>query len=75
MSWGSLALALVQLALTLVAWAKEKQTLAAGQDKAIAAAALQLLEVTEEGRQLRARVMAMTDPEAEALWRRMTGAN
>ena len=72
MTWASLILALIKLALSLTTWAREKELLQAGQDKAIATASLEVLEATTAGKELRDRITAMDDPEVDDLWRRMT---
>lgn len=71
MNWAALVLALLKAATSLVGWLRERQALEAGRDKEIARAALDVLGATAQGKELRDRVMAMTDPEAEELWRRM----
>ena len=71
MSWISLILAVLKLISSIVVWARERQLLQAGQDQAIAQASLQVLAATASGHELRQRIEAMTDPEAEELWRRM----
>lgn len=72
MSWVSLVLALVKMAVAVQTWINSRQMMQAGQDRAVANAALDLLEQTKVGKELRERIAAMDDPEAEALWRRMT---
>jgi hypothetical protein len=71
MSWVSLVLNLLKLSASLITWLREKQMMQAGQDKEVARAALEVLNRTAEGKALRDRIMAMSDPEAEELWQRM----
>ena len=71
MNWVSLILALLKAATSLTQWLREKQALEAGRDKEIARASLAVLEATASGNELRRRIEAMDDPEAEDLWRRM----
>lgn len=71
MNWVSLIIALLKAATSLTSWLREKQALEAGRDKEIARASLAVLEATAYGNELRRRVAAMEDPEAEALWNKM----
>lgn len=71
MSWSSLILASLKMAVSLIQYVNRQQSLEAGQDKAIAQAALAVLEATQYGKDLRARVAQLTDGEADDLWDRM----
>lgn len=71
MNWISMIGVLMNFALTLLKYAQEKNLIDAGYDKAVAKQALDVLEATKTGKELRDRITAMTDPEAEALWREM----
>ena len=71
MSWVSLILATLKAITTLVAYANQRQSMQAGQDKEIARAALSILEATKTGKELRDRIAAMDDQGAEALWSKM----
>lgn len=71
MSWISLVLPLLRLVLMFQTWARERELMDAGQDRAIAQAALQVLEATKEGKALRERIKSLTDAEEEDVWNRM----
>ena len=71
MNWVSLILALLKLATSLTSWLRQREALEAGRDKEIARASLAVLEATAAGNELRRRIEAMEDPEAEDLWNRM----
>lgn len=71
MSWVSLIIALLKAATSLTSWLRDKQALEAGRDQEIARASLAVLQATAAGNELRRRIEAMEDPEAEELWKRM----
>ena len=71
MNWASFVLAALKLALSLTSYLREKAMLQSGQDKAVAQAALAVLEATDYGRELRKRIASLTDEEADDLWDRM----
>jgi hypothetical protein len=71
MSWASLALAVVQLAISVLEWSKRREIFAAAQEQESARQALRLLELTEQGRRLRAELAKLTEGEALALWEDM----
>lgn len=71
MSWVSLILPVLRLVLALTQRANEKRLLDAGQDQAIAKAALEVLGTTTKGRELRDRISSLSDPEADLLWEKM----
>lgn len=71
MTWSSFILAALRLALSLTNYLRDKAQLESGQDKEIARAALAVLEATQHGKELRARVASMTDEDADDLWNRM----
>lgn len=75
MSWAGLVGAILKLALVFLKYTQEKSLMDAGQDKAIAAMALDVLAATKAGKELRDRIVSMTDPEAEALWKSMIEGN
>lgn len=71
MSWVGIIGALLNFVLTLLKYAQEKNLIDAGYDKAVAKQALDVLEATRAGTELRDKIAAMSDQEAEELWRRM----
>ena len=71
MSWATIILTVLKLASALFAWAQERKHIAVGEDKAIAKASLELLVITQVGKELRETVSTMDDTGAEELWRRM----
>lgn len=68
MSWISALPTVLQLVLTILKWAQQKQLLAAGQDQAIAEMSLQILESTKAGKEIRERIRALDDDTADKLW-------
>ena len=74
MTWTNLILPILNLALTLLKFAQQRQLLQAGQDKAIAMAALQVLENTQNGKAIRESVRKLSDTEATTLWDEMLDA-
>lgn len=74
MSWASLALTGLKLILSLVTWLNAKQMMKAGEDKAIADAALRVLENTESGKRIREYVRGLDDDAATKLWDDMSNA-
>lgn len=71
MSWGSIIVSALQIITTLLTWFKQKQWIKAGEDAAIARAALKTLEATEEGQRLYTLVSSLDEVEADDLWKRM----
>lgn len=71
MSWIGLAISLLKIVADIVGWLRDQRAIDAARDKEIAKTALTLLELTEEGKALRARISAMTDTETEQLWKSM----
>lgn len=67
MNWASLILPVLKLALALFSWAQSRQLIKAGEDAAVAKAALELLDKTEEGKRLRERIRSLSDSEADDL--------
>lgn len=61
----SLILALLNIAHALMGWAREKQLLQAGADAEIARQTLAILEMTEKGKAIKAKIGAMSDPELD----------
>lgn len=72
MSWASIILTGLNLLSSLMNYFNEKNLIKQGEDKAIAKASLLLLEMTEEGKNIRERINKLSDSESEELWDRMT---
>lgn len=72
MSWASLIVGGLKVLLSVMTYLNERKLIQAGEDKAIAQMALQLVERTEHGKALREQVKAMTPTEEQDLWDRMT---
>ena len=69
--WLNIVLMLVQAAQALFGWLRDRQLIKAGEDAAVARAALALLETTQEGKRLRDYVKTLEPTEEDALWDRM----
>ncbi len=72
MTWISALSALMQLALTLLRFLQNRQMIKAGQDEVIAKAALEILENTRTGKELREKIKSLDDDAADKLWDDMT---
>ena len=71
MSWVSIILTGLKLLTSLLNYLNDKRLIQAGEDKAVARAALELLEQTAEGKALRDSIKSLSDQEAADLWDRM----
>lgn len=71
MSWVSITVAILKFAMTIFTWARDQKLIKAGEDKVVASTALAILEETQHGKELRAHVEKLDDPEAALLWDRM----
>ena len=71
MNWISIVLSGIKLAISIMTYLNDRQLLKAGEDKAVARMALELLEQTAEGKALRDSVKGLSDEEAADLWDRM----
>lgn len=71
MSWIELALAFLKLTNLLVGWAKDKQQMDAGADRAVAQASVAILNKTQSAKQVMAEVMAMTDSQVDEALKRL----
>lgn len=74
MTWGTIGaiiVALLNIASSLTVWLRQRNALDRARDEQIARSAMAVLELTREGQALRDRVNALSDPEAEELWKRM----
>ena len=68
-TWVNLILMLISAAKALTQWLHDRQMIQAGHDKAVAQAAMELLQTTQEGKRLREAVKAIETPkEEEDLW-------
>jgi len=65
MTWASLILALLNLAQHLMGIFRDKQLLNAGADAEIARQTIAILEMTERGKAIKAKIEAMSDPELD----------
>lgn len=64
-SWLTLALALLKFVNNLMTWARERELISAGYDKAIAEVSHQILIKTEAGKKIMERVNAMSETEVD----------
>lgn len=71
MNWAALALALLQLAASLLEWSKRRAATTNAQEVIAAQQALRLLELSDQGQKLRAKLDTLSDPEAQLLWDQM----
>lgn len=65
MTIAKIAVALLQLALLFVEWAKQKQAIDAGYDKAIAETSVAILKKTEAAKAVLGRVTGMTESQVD----------
>ena len=72
MSWVSIIVTGLKLLTSIMAYLNDKRLIQAGEDRAVARAALELLEKTQQGKELRERVKGLSDQEAADLWERMS---
>jgi hypothetical protein len=72
MSWISLIVTGLKLLTSIMNYLNDKRLIQAGEDRAVARAALELLEKTQQGKELRERVKGLSDQEAADLWERMS---
>lgn len=72
MKWASIIISILRLAQSLIDWRRSSEYLAQGEDKAIAKAALDVLEATNYGKLLRERIRQSDDDAADRLWDEMT---
>ena len=71
MIWVNLAIAFLKLANIAVNFAKEKQLMDAGSDRAIAQASANILKKTQAAKEVMAEVMAMTDEQVDEALKRL----
>jgi len=71
MSWATLILAGLKMLTSIMGYLNDKKLIQAGEDKAIAAASLELLQRTAEGKRLREHVRSLSDTQEDDLWERM----
>lgn len=65
MSWISLALALLKFVNGIMNWAKERELISRGYDRAIAEVTQSILVKTEAGKKIMERVNAMSPEEVD----------
>jgi len=66
MSWLSLALALLKLVNSIMTWARERELVSEGYDKAIAEQSAEILKKTSAGKAILERVNALSDDDVDA---------
>lgn len=66
MSWLSLALTLLKVVNQIMMWARERELISKGYDKAIAEVTQSILVKTDAGKKIMERVNAMSDAEVDA---------
>ena len=66
MSWVSLALALLKLVNAIMTWARERELISEGYDKAIAEASQSILLKTEAGKKIMEKVNALSEADVDA---------
>lgn len=71
MSWATLLLAIVQLCSSLLELRRKSVALTVAQEAVANQQAIRLLELSQKGQELRARLDLLSDPEAQLLWDRM----
>jgi hypothetical protein len=71
MTWINLILGLIRAAGAIADWLRARQLIKAGEDRAIASAAIAVLQKTEEGKRLRDYVNSLPQPDEDSLWDRM----
>jgi hypothetical protein len=72
MSWASIILMGLRIVSEMMNYLNDRKLIKEGEDKAIAAAALSLLERTAQGKALRDHVKSLTVAEEDDLWDRMS---
>lgn len=66
MSWISLALTLLKVVNQIMIWARERELISEGYDKAIAEVSRSIFEKTTAGKAIMEKVNAMSDEEVDA---------
>jgi hypothetical protein len=66
MTWVSLALALLKFVNAIMTWARERELISEGYDKAIAEVSQSILVKTAAGKAIMERVNGMSDKEVDA---------
>lgn len=70
-SWVSLALALLKFVASIMMWARQRELISEGYDKAIAEVTTSILRTTDAGKKIMARVEAMSPGEVDDALRRL----
>lgn len=65
MSWVSLALTLLKVVSQIMTWARERELISEGYDKAIAETAQSIMLKTDTGKKIMEKVNAMSDQEVD----------
>jgi hypothetical protein len=66
MRWVSLALALLKFVSSLLTWARERELISEGYDKAIAEQSAAILRKTDAGKKILEKVNAMSPSEVDS---------
>lgn len=66
MTWLSLALTLLKIVNNIMTWARQRELISQGYDKAIAEVSQQILVKTEAGKAILEKVNRMSDAEVDA---------
>ena len=74
MTWLKILPTALSIILTILKWAQERQLLKAGEDQAVAKAALEILETTRAGKELREKIRTLPDDTSDKLWDDMINA-
>jgi hypothetical protein len=68
MNWAALALAMIQLAASLLEWARRRNIMAEAQQAETVRQGLRLLDLTEQGKRIREKLASLSEDEADKLW-------
>lgn len=66
MSWISLALTLLKIVNNIMTWARQRELISQGYDKAIAEVSQEILRKTEAGKSIMEKVNRMSDAEVDS---------
>lgn len=73
-TWLNLIMLFLRLADSLFTWARDRQLIQQGEEKAVARGAARVLERTKQGKAIREKVDSLSDAEEDALWDAMLEA-
>jgi hypothetical protein len=66
MSWVSLAVALLKIVSTIIIWARQRELISEGSDKAIAAETQAILRQTQAGKLIMEKIDAMSNDDVDS---------